>query len=344
MPPTSRRTTFQRVTIPPKGGFVDTLPGRGPSEVDERVSFVPCLPPPEPWNLPGPGSWSDMLPAPVWTPPLMPASATTAVPAQRPHWWARLKDWLHRFFRRLAYLFGPILATAAVWGLVRWQTTAEFAREVYIAGSASLLGAGTTIVLGKAVVGDTVSLGVWQLAFIVMWVNAASTFWYTYNLDLFERLPKVGPTLRQMREDAVATLRERPWIRRLSVVGVGAFVVTPLPGSGALGGAIVGRLVGVSKFATFVSVSIAGVIVSSAYALFADKLQEWMADIPTWVRITGAVVMIVAIFLLVRWWRRRRAARETDRAQAREDVVTDAPTAVQLPTPVVKNDEVVTPK
>lgn len=231
-------------------------------------------------------------------------TAPPAAPEVRPGWWTRFKGSMQRFFRRLAYLFGPVVVTALLWLFVRWVTNPAYAQEVYIAGSASLFGFGTTVVFGKAVI-DTITLGPWQLAFIVMWVNAASCYWYTYNLELLERLPKIGPSLVNMRQEAVQTLRDRPWIRRLSVVGVGAFVVTPLPGSGALGGAIVGRLIGVSRFATFVSVSVAGVVVSIVYAMLAHKLGQAIERVPTWQRIAGAVLVFGGIFLVMRWFTRR---------------------------------------
>ncbi len=216
------------------------------------------------------------------------------------------------FWRRVAYLLGPFGATAFVLGGIYLFTDDWTVHEVWITGLVSLLGAGTTVIFGEAALGDQVydlKLGTWQLAYVVMFVNSASTFWYTYNLDLLQRVPKIGPALRRARRNAAIMLTHRKWIRRWAVVGVGIFVVTPLPGSGALGGALVGRIVGVTKRATFISVSVAGVIVSIAYAMLASELKELLDKIehfaPPWVRVTVAVLMaIVMVYLmtkLVRW-------------------------------------------
>jgi uncharacterized membrane protein len=172
---------------------------------------------------------------------------------------------------------------------------------------------GTTVVFGKAAIGDElfeVNLETWDLAFIVMYVNAVSAFWYTYNIDLLQKIPGVGPYLRQARKNAVETLRSRPWIRRWAVVGVGLFVVTPLPGSGALGGSLMGRIVGVSKKATFLSVATAGVVVASIYAMAANELQEAGDRLeqfaPPWVRLAIAILMVfVMVWVmtkLVKWF------------------------------------------
>jgi len=217
------------------------------------------------------------------------------------------------FWRRTAYLLGPFGVTAFVLGGVYLFAGLWTLNEVWITGLVSLLGAGTTVVFGKAAVGDATfnfKLGTWQLAYVVMYVNAASTFFYTYNLDLLQRVPKVGPVMRRARRNAAVMLTHRPWIRRWAVVGVGLFVVTPLPGSGALGGALVGRIVGVSKRATFISVSIAGVIVSIGYAMLASELKQALDRlehfVPPWVRIgvfvLAALVMIWLMTRVIRWF------------------------------------------
>ena len=217
------------------------------------------------------------------------------------------------FGTRLLYFFGPPLLTALVLGVIYLATDEWTVHEVWITGLVSLLGAGTTVVFGEAALGDKtfdLKLDTWQLAYVVMSVNAVSGWFYTYNLDLLERLWKIGPWLRRSRINARAMLEHRPWIRRWSVVGVCLFVVTPLPGSGALGGSLVGRLVGISKRATVLAVAIAGIVVCSAYAMLAkelktalDRLEEFF---PFWVRIAVfvlvALVLIWAMAKMVRWF------------------------------------------
>lgn len=217
------------------------------------------------------------------------------------------------FWRRCGYLFGPILLAGAIVGIIYLVYDLSTLNEVLIAGAVSLLGAGTTVVFGEAALGDKVydlNLNTWHLAYVVMFVNAASTFFYTYNLDLLQKVPKIGPYMRQARMNSVAMLKRRPWIRRWAVVGIGLFVVTPLPGSGALGGALMGRIIGVSKKATFISVSLAGVIVASAYAMLANELKQALDKLeqfaPPWVRFVVfalfAIVMVYVMTKLVRWF------------------------------------------
>ncbi len=215
------------------------------------------------------------------------------------------------FFRRLGYLFGPIAATALLWLLLGFAASEHFADDALIAGVASLLGLGTTVIFAPAILDDfmfitaKVDLTTWELAMVVIWINAASGFWYIYNLDLLHKLPKIGPALRRSRREAVATVRKRPWIRRLATIGVGFFVITPLPGSGCLGGAIIGRIVGISKRAAFWAVAIAGLVVSIAYAILADKLKASLdaENIPWWQRVLG---LLLALFIFWLIWKLMR--------------------------------------
>jgi uncharacterized membrane protein len=221
----------------------------------------------------------------------MPSPAT---PPPRPK--PRVGPW-----RRCLHLLGPLLATADAWFLL-WLLAGnrDVPFDALKAAGFALGGLGTSVVFGRAVLGEKVSLTTWDLAFVVMWVNAASAWLFAFNLDLGQKLPVFGPYLARARANAVRTLRERPWIRRLSTIGVGLFVLTPLPGSGALGGSIVGRLLGISKFASFLAVTCAGVVVCVGYASAAQRLEPLIVEAPTWMKVAGAVLFLVLVWLLVK--------------------------------------------
>ena len=97
--------------------------------------------------------------------------------------------------------------------------------------------------------------------------------------------------------------RTHPWIRRWASLGVGFFVVTPLPGSGVLGGCIIGRVVGLTRWQTFLTVTTANVVVSVLYAWGAQALGAWMAanDMPLMQRLALFAGGILLLFLLVKF-------------------------------------------
>lgn len=211
---------------------------------------------------------------------------------------------MRTIWRRLLTLLGPFVLTALlVAGIALWQK--QVAYELAVISAASFFGLGTTVIFSSAVLGENIHLETWEIALWMMYLNAAAAFLYAYNLDLLEKLPWVGPYLRRCRKNAAVILEEHKWIRRLAAVGVGLFVMTPLPFSGQLGGCFVGRLIGLSRRITFLVVTLAGTIVCVGYAFFGAYLGGLLDDheVKTWIRIVGAVVLVATLWFLFKMLR-----------------------------------------
>jgi uncharacterized membrane protein len=215
-------------------------------------------------------------------------------PLRRPSWRVRL-----------LLLLGPFVLTGLLAALLWLVASRRIAIEVLTAAGLSFVGMGTTVILTPALVPD-LSLDAWELAWLVMYVNGLSAFLYAYNLDLLERLPWIGTGLKNTRRRAQRQLKEHPWIRRLATFGVGLFVLTPLPGSGSLGGCVVGRIVGLTRWRSFLTVTLAGAVVSVAYAAFGGALKAWLdaRGLTTPFRVGGAVVAVLLLLGVVALLRR----------------------------------------
>lgn len=226
------------------------------------------------------------------------------------------------FYRRLLTLLGPFVVTGLLLWLIYLVFSPRVAYELMFLSAASLLSFGTTVIftpiLGVEMAGGTrglhlplldttieIHLGVWDIGLWLMFLNTAAAFLYAYNLDLLERVPGIGPYLQRARKNASTTLERYRWIRRLAEAGIVLFVLSPLPGSGQLGGCFVGRVIGLSRRTTFLVVSLAGVAVAALYAMFAGYLARLLdnADVSGWIRVAGLVVVLLLawmIFKLVR--------------------------------------------
>lgn len=214
--------------------------------------------------------------------------------------------------RRAAYLLGPpLLLFAAWWGVgVAWDFAT--ARECLLAAALFLTIVGPTVILGPAVVGihgfDNVST--WGLVAVAAFMTVVTTFFWVYNLDLLERVPKVGPALKRARSRMSEFLKGRRWLRRAAVFGTGLFVLLPLPGSGTLGGSLLARLLGLTRLAAFLSVALGGLAVTAAYGWFGDGIhalsERYQLSVP-------AKLGMVAGLLLVLWLIGRAVSRATPR-------------------------------
>jgi uncharacterized membrane protein len=214
-----------------------------------------------------------------------------AKPPARPNRW-----------KTIGIPFGvALLLWAAAWVV----SGNRVAWEIMIAGVASLVIVGPTIVFGAAVI-PGLTLSTTHLAVIVSCTTVLAAFVYAYNLDLVERLPKAGDWLRRARIGAQQTIRQRPWIRRLATLGVAIFVLLPLPGSGVLGGCLVARVIGLSSLRAFLATVTAGIGVAWIYASVGRPLERWLDEeqIGLGFRLSAVVALILIVILLVRLTRR----------------------------------------
>jgi len=182
-----------------------------------------------------------------------------------------------RGWRRAALVLGPLGVTLLAWALTWMLGGSTLANESLVAAGLFLTIVGATVILGPSVVGQDYGFGhltTWQLVGVTAFMTVVTAFFWTYNLDLLERIPRLGPILRRSRMRMAAGLSEHPWIRRLAVFGVGFFVLLPLPGSGTLGGSLVARIVGLRRRVSFVAVSAGGLAVTVVYGQFGDAVAS----------------------------------------------------------------------
>jgi len=236
---------------------------------------------------------------------------TPALPPRRPGW------------VRAGLLLAPVAFLVVAWFVILLWQGGAYAREIAYATGACLFPLGTTVILGPAVLPKSAiaHLSTWDLAGMVIVLNTAMAFLYSFNLDLLGRLPKIGPAFLRARDDASQALRERPWIRRWATFGVGLFVLLPLPGSGALGGCVVGGLIGLSQMRTFTVVTLSNAAVAVLYAWVGNALKDWLDGHQ--VGLVGRVVGFAVAFGLV--WVALRAVRRLSRPSAVEPVPAPAP-------------------
>lgn len=233
-----------------------------------------------------------------------PASAPKTKASGRRRKWPRFLARTRTFWRRLLTLLGPIVFTGLLIAAAAVYSE-RLGYELGVITAASFLGFGTTVIFSSAVLGERITLGTWEIALWMIYLNMATAFLYSWNLDLLEKLPWVGPYLRRARKNATTMLDDHKWIRRTAAFGVGLFVLSPLPGSGQLGGCFVGRIIGLHRRTTFLVVTLSGTIVAVGYALFGAYIGDVLDDneVKTWIRVVGAIVFLAMGWLMFKMLR-----------------------------------------
>ena len=182
------------------------------------------------------------------------------------------------------------------------------------AATAALLGATGVVFVSKlAIFGGVVGghpFDTWSLALLAWWVDLLVALALLAGLSRLERLSIAGRALRRARQRAVWTLHKYPGLRRMALGGVVFFVFVPLPGSGAITGTILARLVGLPKMHTMGAVAggagLAVVIYASVAQFLGEQWQTIVRSPWTW----AGSLLGVAAFAWIAWLRVQRVLRE----------------------------------
>jgi len=109
----------------------------------------------------------------------------------------------------------------------------------------------------------------------ITFIDANVGIFLVWNFDIAKRIPGVGAFIRKFEKKGRNLLQEKKWIENLSVIGIALFVMIPFQGSGAVGGALIGRAIGMNPYKVLLGVIIGSFMGALLVALFTDQFMEW---------------------------------------------------------------------
>ena len=130
--------------------------------------------------------------------------------------------------------------------------------------------------LGRFVMlsGPAIGLTFWEIMAAIMIVDMLCSLFVVWNFDLILGIPWLGEKLRKTVESAHNFLFRWKWLQGLAFVGVILFTAIPVSGTNAIVGTVLGRIIGIGKTATFISVGIGAFIGATLMALPVYGLLE----------------------------------------------------------------------
>jgi len=167
--------------------------------------------------------------------------------------------------------------------------------QVAAAAAASFFGLGKLIILKGAITDNPFGMTTMEFAIMVFCMDCWTAYLLAYNLHRLYKVPKAGPWLERVQHFCAWWLHKHPWMRRWAFTGVMLFVFFPLTGTGAPGGTIMGRLVGLKPSATLLAIVLGAALGCLAIASFAAPLEPFFADVQgeLWFRASGIVVILL---------------------------------------------------
>jgi len=136
----------------------------------------------------------------------------------------------------------------------------------------------------------------WYLMAISLTVlDVLTCMFMVWNFDLVCKAPVFGTWTMMCMKAGRKFLKRFPWVRRLSVIGLGLFVLLPFQGSGGVASSVLGKMIGLQSWYIFSAVSIGSFIGSIALALGFYSLEHYF-DIDPFLLFIGAIIIAVIIF------------------------------------------------
>ena len=235
----------------------------------------------------------------------------------------KLTFWWNFLFDTIAFLgFGVLIYAVGgqdtVLGLLRFfspfiMTGAFFAfmfltmsqRDFLILSQLMLVyfvppfGKGTVIPGGIAV-----GIDPWILAIATAFVDIAVGVFLTWNFDLAKKIPFIGSGITRVQRKGQDMLKSLPWLERASFVGIVVFVMFPFQGSGAVGGTILGRAIGLSPNKNLAAVTIgavSGSFLLSASIVYGLGVIAILAPIQVAVAVLFLGFLVAIVFMYQHW-------------------------------------------
>lgn len=203
-------------------------------------------------------------------------------------------------------LVGPGPVMLIVLALLWFERGAEFVWQLVATALATFFLFGRFVILGGTgpemeEIASYLTSG--ELFAMVVYMDVAVACVLAFHLSFLYRLPHIGPRLEALGQDSEFILHSNRWMRRVTFLGLVAFVAFPLAATGSVGGAIFGRLLGMSRAATFSGVVIGSLAGCGAMYFGAALINAHLDRDNPWLLVGGIVVITALTLLLNRRYR-----------------------------------------
>ena len=202
----------------------------------------------------------------------------------------------------LLTLVGPFLLTACLWALVYLAMGGEHAKRLAARAFFSFF------VFGKfTILEPNSTLTSEELFLMVLYMDLMTAALLVFHTGFLFKLPFLGAKLADLVKDGQFILQSNPWMKRATFAGIVAFVMFPLATTGSIGGSIFGRLLGMSRLATFIGITLGSLLGCGLMYFGAGLIDEYLDKENPLLKIGGIVVVLFIILVMNHRYRKMKA-------------------------------------
>lgn len=137
-----------------------------------------------------------------------------------------------------------------------------------------------------------------QLFFMVSYMDLAVALLVAFHVGSLFNLPWLGKRAASLVEDARFVLDRLPWMKNAAFTGLTLFVAFPLAATGAVGGSILGTLLGLDRLRVFLATVIGCLLGNGGLYLMADTLGRYIDTRSPVVKFGGLAVILAVVLCM----------------------------------------------
>jgi uncharacterized membrane protein len=217
----------------------------------------------------------------------------------------------------LGTLIGPWIVTIVAFGVVYLVAGAKFFWQLLFATGCSFAFLGRFSIITRFP-----GLEPADLFWLVTYQDVMVALFFAFHVGFMFRVPWIGPKIASLSSDSEFILAHQPWMKRMTFLGLLAFIAFPLAATGSVGGAIFGRLLGLSRWAIFWGSAIGAIIGNAAMLFLAEAVTEYLPPDSWIVKWGGVPIIILIIVILERRFSSMKRAFEQQKKLTAEGVET----------------------
>ena len=214
----------------------------------------------------------------------------------------------------LGTLIGPLIVTLILFGVIYVFAGPKYCWQLLVATGCSFG------FLGRfSIMTPFPGLTPYDLFWMVTCQDAMVALFFAFHVGFMFRVPWIGPKIASLSSDSEFILAHQPWMKRMTFLGLLAFIAFPLAATGSVGGAIFGRLLGLSRWAIFWGSTIGAVIGNAAMLFLVVVVKDSLPDnlensmIVKWGGVP--IIILIILFLERRYSSMKKAFEEQKKAQ-----------------------------